>query len=148
MTQNGWLVRPSPYIGHSGRAISSREEWKALCLTNTGCTTDLIGKHVFDRLPEKLRERLVEIYTHGLMADGTQLPFYGVIQLHIKLKKLLTEKRLVVSRISEDAILGMPFLARHGCTIDFNSTKVIVDSKEIECMDRHSRRLSSSVQLN
>ena len=84
---------------------------------------------MFDRLPEKLRERLVDSYTHGMMADGIRLPFYGVIQLHIRLKELLIEKRLVVSRISEDAILGMPFLARHSCTIDFNSTKVIVDSR-------------------
>ena len=110
--------------------IPGRVEGKpALCLTNTGCTTDLIRKHVFDRLPEKLRERLVESYTYGMMANGTRLPFYSVIQQHIRLKELLIEKRLVVSRISEDAILGMPFLACHSCTIDFNSTKVIVDSR-------------------
>ena len=44
------------------------------------------------------------------MSDGTRLPFYGVIQLHIRLKELLIEERLVVSRISENVILGMPFL--------------------------------------
>ena len=85
--------------------------------------------------------------THGMMADGTRLPFYGVIQLRIRLKELLIEERLVVSRISEDVILGMPFLARHSCTIDFNSTKAIVDGKQIECTDRHGRRLSSLVQV-
>ena len=123
------------------------EDKPALCLIDTGCTTNLIGKHVFDRLPERLREQLVESDTHGMMADGTRLPFYGIVQLRIRLKELLIEERLVVSRISEDVILGMPFLARHSCTIDFNSTKVIVDGKQIECTDRHGRQLSSSVQL-
>ena len=66
-----------------------------------------------------------------MMANSTRLPFYGVIQLHIRLKKLLIEERLVVSRISEGVILEMPFLARHNCTIDFNSTKVIVDGRQI-----------------
>ena len=82
-----------------------------------------------------------------MMADGTRLPFYGVVQLRVRLKELVIEERLVVSRIREDVILGMPFLARHSCTIDFNSTKVIVDDKQIECTDRHGRRLSSSVQV-
>ena len=128
--------------------IPGRVEGKpALCLIDTGCTTNLLGKHVFDRLPERLRGCLVESDTHGMMADGTRLPFYGVIQLKIRLKELLIEERLVVSRISEDVILGMPFLAQHSCTIDFNSTKVIVDGRQIECTDRHGRRLSSSVQL-
>ena len=86
---------------------------------------------MFDRLPERLREQLVESNTHSMMADGTRLPFYGVIQLHIRLKELLIEERLVVSRISEGVILEMPFLARHNCTIDFNSTKVIVDGRQI-----------------
>ena len=52
-----------------------------------------------------------------MMADGTRLPFYVVIQLRIRLRELLIEETLVVSRISEDVILGMPFLAHHSCTI-------------------------------
>ena len=42
-----------------------------LCLLDTGCTTNLVDKHVFDRLPEKLKEQLVESDTHGMMADGS-----------------------------------------------------------------------------
>ena len=128
--------------------IPGRVEGKPVsCLLDTGCTTNLVGKHVFDRLPEKLRGQLVESDTHGMMADGTRLPFYGVIQLRIRLRELLIEEKLVVSRISEDVILGMPFLAHHSCSIDFNSTKVVVDGRQIECTDRHGRRLTSSVQL-
>ena len=128
--------------------IPGRVEGKpTLCLIDTGCTTNLLGKHVFDRLPERLKEQLVECETHGMMADGTRLPFYGVVQVRIRLKELLIEERLVVSRISEDVILGMPFLARHSCTIDFNSTQVIVDGRQIECTDRHGRQLASSIQV-
>ena len=73
-----------------------------LCLLDTGCTTNLIGKHVFDHLPEGLRSQLVESDTHGMMADGTRLPFYGVVPLRIRMRELLIEEKLVVSRISED----------------------------------------------
>ena len=118
-----------------------------LCLLDTRCTTNLIGKHVFDRLPKGLRGQLVESDTHGMMADGTRLSFYGVVQLRIRLRELLIEVKLVVSQISEDIILGMPFLANHSCSIDFHSPKVVVDRRQIECTDRHGRQLTSSVQL-
>ena len=57
------------------------------------------------------------------------------------------DEKLVVSQISEDIILGMPFIANHNCSIDFHSTRVMVDGRQIECMDRHGRQLTSSVQL-
>ena len=119
----------------------------ALFLIDTGCTTNLLGKHIFDRLPERVRSQLVECDHHGTMADGTRLPFYGVIQLNLRVKEMVIEEKLVVSRINEDVILGMPFLATHRCTIDFGRPAVVVDGKEIECTDRHGRRLICSVQL-
>ena len=45
------------------------------------------------------------------MADGTRLTFYCVDRLTIRLRDLALEETFVVGRISEDAILGMPFLA-------------------------------------
>ena len=50
-------------------------------LVDTGCTTNLLSKHVLNRLPERVRSELEESDSHGVMADGTQLPFYGVIRL-------------------------------------------------------------------
>ena len=46
------------------------EEKLVLCLLDSGCTTNLVGKHVFDRLSERLKGQLVKSDTHGMMADG------------------------------------------------------------------------------
>ena len=128
--------------------LSGKIEGRPLrLLLDTGCTTNLLGKHVYDRLPERIKQQLVECDTHGAMADGTQLTFYGVIQLSIRLKELVVEEKLVVSRISEDVILGMPFLAAHQCTIDFGRPTVVVDGRPIECTDRHGRKLTCTVQI-
>ena len=131
-----------------GYFIPGKVEGKPiLWLLDTGCTTNLIGKHVFDRLPNRLREQVVENDIHGMMADGTRLPFYGVIQLCSRLRELLIKEKQVVSRISKDVILGMPFLANHSCSINFHSTRVVVDGRQIECMNRQGRQLTSSMQL-
>ena len=61
-------------------------------LLDTGCTTNLINKQVFDRLPEAVRDQLKESDSHGLLADGTWLPFYGIIRLLICLRDVRTEE--------------------------------------------------------
>ena len=81
-----------------------------LYLIDTGCNTNLISKRIFDQLPRHLQEQLMVCDTHGQMADGTRLPFYGVVKIPIKIRDVKLEEIFVISRISEDAILDMPFL--------------------------------------
>ena len=73
-------------------------------LIDTGCTTNLLSKHVFDRLPEWIKSSLEESDSHGVMADGTQFPFCGVLRLPLHVRDVKAEEVFVVSRISEDAI--------------------------------------------
>ena len=77
-------------------------------MVDTGCTTNLLSKHAFDRLPERVMSDLEESDSHIVTADGTQLPFYGVIRLPFRVRDVKTEKVFVVSGINEDVKLGMP----------------------------------------
>ena len=43
------------------------------CLLDSGCTTNILSKHVFDWLPSVLKDRLEARRTHGALADGTQI---------------------------------------------------------------------------
>ena len=117
------------------------------CLIDTGCTTNILSKHSFDRLPTRLKERLEARQTHGAMADGTRLQFYGVIRLELRLKGMCLEEVFVVGKISEDVILGMPFLTDHQCTMVFGTSTVLIEGKEVRCTDRHGRQLVSEIQV-
>jgi len=52
----------------------------------------------------------------------------------------------VISPLEEDAILGMPFLKRHGCRIDFSKSVVLIAERELTCVDKSGRTLAGSVQ--
>ncbi|XP_067950499.1 uncharacterized protein [Watersipora subatra] len=106
-------------------------------LVDTGCTTNLLNRRVFNRLPEAVRNRLEASHSHGLLADGTRLLFYGVVHLPIRLRNEKTEKTFVISQISEDAILGMPFLTANQCALEFDRPVVKVDGRALACTDRH-----------
>ena len=66
-------------------------------LLDTGCTTNLLAKHVFDRLPERIRSQRKEYASHGLLADGTRLPFFGMIRLSVRLRQVKLEETFAVS---------------------------------------------------
>ena len=50
---------------------------------NTGCTTNLLNKQVFDKLLLSVKNLPKERDSRSLMADGTRLPFYETIRLPI-----------------------------------------------------------------
>ena len=115
-------------------------------LLDTGCTTNLLGKHVFDRLPERVRTQREEYAKHGLLADGTRLPFYGIIKLDIRLRQVKTQETFIISQINEDAILGMPFLVERKCAMDFQRPVLKLDGQEVRCTDRQGRLLVNRIQ--
>lgn len=67
--------------------------------------------------------------SHGLLDDGTQSPFYGIIGLPIQVKDNKAEEAFLVSRISEDSILGMSFLTAQRCSIDFTRPILLLDAR-------------------
>ena len=111
-------------------------------LIDTGCTTNLLSKQVFNRLPERVKRYMKESGSHGIMASGTQLPFYGVLRLPLRVRDVKTVAVFAVSRINEDAILGMPFLVAHNCSMEFNQPMTQVDGKRLKCADWLGRLLT------
>jgi len=83
----------------------------ATFLLDTGCTTNLLSRHLFDTLSAKDRANL-EPYNgeHGTLAGGSCILFYGVIELTGSVRDQVISETFIVSQLKEDAILEMPFL--------------------------------------
>ena len=88
---------------------------KVTYLVDTGCSHNLLSKSVFDRMPSGTRHQLVPLDTAAAMADGSGLPIYGRITLQGRVRNMRFEGEFLVSRIADDAILGMVFLKDQEC---------------------------------
>ena len=115
-------------------------------LLDTGCNTNIIAKKIFDVLPERVRRQAVVCNQHGVLADGSCLPFHGTLSLAGKVGGIKFEETFVIGTINEDAILGMPFLITNKCQIDFSIPEVRINDKPLPCCDRHGRLLVTKVQ--
>jgi len=84
---------------------------------------------------------MLEIGRCVALADRPCIPFYGVIELTGRACDQVTSEIFIVSQLKEDAILGMPFLKRHKCYIDFSKSVVMLAGRELVCVDRFGRPL-------
>ena len=108
-------------------------------LLDTGCNTNLLSKHTFDRLPERVKKTLEKCDSHGLMADGSKLPFYGTLRVPGRVQDIKIEETYVVSCISEDIVSAHHLIecrSKHSiaddvgvmhcrCLIDLTATKSV-----------------------
>lgn len=67
-------------------------------------------KTISDRLHAAISLELEPGNTTATLADSSGLPVYGSINLQGRIRKLLFGMEFLFSRISDDAILGMPYL--------------------------------------
>jgi len=117
-------------------------------LLDTGCTTNLLSRRLFDTLSARDRASL-EPYEgeHGTLADGLCISFYGVIELTGRVRDQVISETFIVSQLKEDAILGMPFLNWNRCHTDFNKSAVVMAGRELACVDQFGRPLVGGVQV-
>jgi len=120
----------------------------ATFLLDTGCTTSMLSRRLFDILGARERASL-EPYerAHGTVADGSCIPFYGVISLPGRVRDQAIHETFIVSQLKEDAILGMPFLEKHQCRMDFRKSVVVMTGRELVCVDKFGRPLVGGVQV-
>ena len=121
------------------------ERQDLLFLIDTGCNTNLLSKKMFDQMPARIRDQLEENDRYGLMADGSKLQFYGLIRLTGRVRDVPIEENFIVSQISKDAILGMPFLISHRCHMDFDQPVISIGDRRLSCTDRYGRLMVSKV---
>ena len=106
------LERPHRYSYY----IPGKVEGKPInFLLDTGCNTNLLSKKAFNLLPTRIKKLLEENERFGFLANGSRLPFHGVVRLAGRVRDVPIEESFVVSEINEDAILDMPLHTTHGC---------------------------------
>jgi len=123
-----------------GKAVTS--------LLDSGCTTNLLSRKVFETLSRQGRDR-VRPYTgeQCALADGSSILFHGIVELTGCVRNQAVQETFVISQLEEYAILRMPFLKQHKCRIDFSKSAVLMGGRELACVDKSGRPLVGGVQV-
>jgi len=117
-------------------------------LLDSGCTTNILSHQFFNTLGVKIKKVLAPYEgNHGTLADGSCIPFYGIIELTGRICDQTIQETFIVGQLNEDAILGILFLQRHGCHIDFSKSVMLMGDRELACVDKFGRPLAGGIQV-
>jgi len=117
-------------------------------LLDSGCTTNILSRQFFDTISVVIKKRLAPYEGgHGILAEGSCIPFCGIIELAGRVRDQNIQETFIIGQLNEDAILGMPFLQRHGCHIDFSKSVMLMGDKELTCVDKLGRSLAGGIQV-
>lgn len=104
-----------------------------------------MSKKKFDQLPPKVHKIVQKCAQQGYLADGSLLPLFGVAHLTSRLRSIPIDADFMVSRISKDAILGIPFLEAKGCFMNFGEATLSLENQKLVCNDRQGKRLRTHI---
>jgi len=82
-----------------------------------------------------------------MFAGGSCIPFYGIIALPGRVCNQVIYETFIASQLKEDANLGMSFLEKHQCHMDFQKSAVVMAEKELVCVDKFGRPLMGGIQV-
>jgi len=82
-----------------------------------------------------------------MLAGGSCIPFYGIINLPGRLRNQVIYETFIVSQLKKDAILGMPFLEKQQCHMDLQKSAVVMAGKKLVCVDKFGRLLVGGLQV-
>jgi len=121
----------------------------ATSLLDTGCTTNLLSRRLFDTLGARERASL-EPYdgAHGTLADRSGIPFYSIITLPGRVRDQVIHETFIVSHLKEDAIAFWDcHFWRNTSHTDFQKSAVVMAGKELACVDKLGGPLVGGVQV-
>ena len=117
---------------------------KVLCLIDTGCTANILSWNTYQKWKGRDKPALADSRDRfGTLADGTPMTFRGKVQTEFRLRTHPFEESFLVGEIREEVILGMPFLRRYGCSLDFSEPSLRFGDQKLVCTDRHGKALQT-----
>ena len=92
-------------------------------LVDTGSAVTLVHQRVLDRSPKNFK--LSVVGEPVVSANGQPLNIRGKCDLQICVDGVnVVHSVLVAADVTQDCLLGMDFLGKHGCTIDFETSSL------------------------
>lgn len=147
-------LAPTPwtYSGEGERCFYASRRLSSAKLTfwvhvHTGCTNDLPSETALERLPSAVPTHVKFWGTAAMSADANGLSVYGWIKLSGYIGNTPCTMEFLISRIVEEGILGMTFLACQKSTLCLDKGVIAWRGDSISLMDKHGKISANKVQV-
>ncbi len=117
------------------------------CLMDDGAAENCLSFKAYQQIPEDVRPPLQSVFTALRSANGSGLQVYGNVNLPVYIGRNAYMVTFVVCSITEEAILGKPFLRQNRVEIKHHLCKIKIGSEHIPCFDKWAKPLNSTIRV-
>ena len=82
-------------------------------LLDSGSTENILSRHLYNRLPERIKTQIVANETTASLADGSGLLVYGTLTLTCRIRTIQVTITFKLAIITDDVILGIKFFTEN-----------------------------------
>jgi len=140
---------PNTHIGDKGMFVYGlSHDVEIKCLLDNGSPRNIMSIKTFDKIDADERPELcdVPLSTRLWGVGGAELKVFGKVTLPLQVGRNTYMVETYVCDVSDEMLIGMPFLRMYGGTIDCKNFKLILNGERIPCYDIFSRPLSAAIR--
>ena len=113
-----------------------------MMLLDTGCSHSVMPYDLFMELEKDSKIMWSPSGGQGVLADGSRIPIHGVGTVKLRLGDLELEHSFQLVQIEGNILLGMDFLKKQQCVLDFQRGTINMSSYTFDIWDLHGNPMS------
>ena len=102
-------------------------------LVDSGCTQSILPREVVERIPQYCQTPTTPVCGTGILADGRRISLDGSTTVIFKLGSKKVQHQFLIAKLSNHILLGVDFLKKYQCQIDFKNCQLSIQGGWIQC---------------
>lgn len=118
-------------------------------LVDTGANVTLFSENFVNRLKTSCKPDIRPVNTSLVTATGESTPFHGQTNVTLSIGSKCYDHNVLIASISNDGILGLDFLVKHGCNVNLveETLNIGYDGERVPCHRFVSHALSTCFKI-
>ena len=114
-------------------------------IIDTGASVSIISQRIYDRIECNEKPRLMKCPEKLMLADGSDLPVLGMIDVPLRLTSITVKHRFLVCCIESEGLLGFDFFKRNKCDLLYEAEALVVRGVQVPITEERGENRSYRV---
>ena len=112
---------------------------------DTGSSVTLLSSRIFFSIPQSMRPLLQYYQGKLILADGSDLPVLGEVNLPLCFGSITVHHSVLVADIKSDGLIGIDFMKEHSCELSYENGTFSIQGRAIPFTEETGSSMSCRI---
>ena len=115
-------------------------------IIDTGSSVTILASSIFHRLSKQEQKKLRTFNDKLFMADGTELPVKGIIEIPFKFGNKTIRHNTVIADIESDGLIGLDFMKTNNCELNYRQKTFSINGHSFRFNEENCHYVSCRIK--